>query len=87
MNEATLKTKIKKLLTPGRAVSNGDLHLIIEHCPKHRAQAWDHLLGQPQTYQDLRWILYSGAPGSTQYKVSAEKELLEMDAALGRRTK
>lgn len=80
-----LETEIKKLLTPGCAVSNDDLHLIIKYCPEHCEQAWDHLLGQPQTHSDLRWILYDGAPGSAQHKASAEKELFEMDVASGRR--
>lgn len=73
-----LETEIKKLLTPGCAVSNDDLHLIIEYCPEHHTQAWDHLLGQPQSHRDLRWILYSGAPGSNRYKAVAKKEIVEL---------
>ena len=78
------ETEVKKLLTPGCRITNEELHSIITYSPTHRAQAWDQLLGQPQTHRDLRWILYE-APDAERYKDVAKRELLEMDVSVGRR--
>jgi hypothetical protein len=76
--------EVKKLLTPGCRVTNEELHLIVVHCPAHRVQAWDQLLGQPQSHRDLRWILHE-APNAERYKQAAKEELSKMEIFVGRR--